>query len=151
MPPSHIPHKYTEKLAFDFLQIIFHGLFIKIRQRLGEFRLCEGRKRARIAGVIYNRLQKGMLLQIDATVLYSLGEHRETVTYKDLEVDSPYNTYKHVGLPPGPIASPGQAAIDAALNPEANNYYYYVAKGDGSHYFSATYTEHLEAVQKYGK
>jgi UPF0755 protein len=108
-------------------------------------------ERARIAGVIYNRLHKGMPLQIDATVLYSLGEHLETVTYQDLEVDSPYNTYKHVGLPPGPIASPGRASIDAALNPEVNNYYYYVATGDGSHYFSATYAEHLEAVKKYGK
>jgi UPF0755 protein len=107
-------------------------------------------ERMRISGVIYNRLQKGMPLQIDATVLYSLGEHRETVTYKDLEINSPYNTYKNVGLPPGPIASPGRAAIDAAINPEQHSYYYYVAKGDGSHYFSSTYAEHLNAKQKYG-
>lgn len=108
-------------------------------------------ERRRIAGVIYNRLQKGMPLQIDASVIYALGEHRETVTYQDLEIDSPYNTYKHAGLPPGPIASPGRAAIEAAVNPELHNYYYYVAKGDGSHQFSATYLEHLEAVRKYGK
>jgi UPF0755 protein len=114
-----------------------------------EARVAE--ERQRIAGVIYNRLQKGMPLQIDATVLYSLGEHREMVTYQDLEVDSPYNTYRNAGLPPGPIASPGRAAIDAALNPEVHNYYYYVAKGDGSHQFSSTYDEHLAAVQKYGK
>ncbi|MCX5780340.1 MAG: endolytic transglycosylase MltG, partial [Firmicutes bacterium] len=114
-----------------------------------EARVPEERKR--IAGVIYNRLQKGMPLQIDATVLYSLGEHRETVTYADLKIDSPYNTYLNAGLPPGPIASPGRAAIDAALNPEINNYYYYVAKGDGSHYFSTTYAEHLEAIKKYGQ
>ena len=107
-------------------------------------------ERMRISGVIYNRLQKGMPLQIDATVLYSLGEHRETVTYKDLEINSPYNTYKNVGLPPGSIASPGRAAIDAAINPEQHSYYYYVAKGDGSHYFSSTYAEHLNAKKKYG-
>jgi UPF0755 protein len=114
-----------------------------------EARVADERKR--IAGVIYNRLRKGMALQIDATVLYSLGEHREIVTYQDLEIDSPYNTYKYPGLPPGPIASPGRAAIDAALNPEVHGYYYYVAKGDGGHYFSSTYAEHLEAVKKYGQ
>jgi conserved hypothetical protein, YceG family len=103
-----------------------------------------------IAGVIYNRLNKGMPLQIDATVLYCLGQHQATVTYQDLEINSPYNTYKYYGLPPGPIASPGRAAIEAALNPENNHYYYYVAKGDGSHYFSSTYAEHLEAKRKYG-
>lgn len=103
-----------------------------------------------IAGVIYNRLQKGMPLQIDASVLYCLGKHQDTVTYQDLAINSPYNTYKYYGLPPGPIASPGRAAIEAALNPENNNYYYYVAKGDGSHYFSSTYAEHLIAKRKYG-
>ncbi len=113
-----------------------------------EARVAEERKV--ISGVIYNRLQKGMPLQIDATILYSLGVHRDTVTYQDLAINSPYNTYKNLGLPPGPIASPGRAAIDAALNPETNNYYYYVAKGDGSHYFSSTYAEHLAAIKKYG-
>ena len=113
-----------------------------------EARIPEERKR--IAGVIYNRLQKGMPLQIDATVLYSLGEHRTTVTYKDLEVNSPYNTYKNVGLPPGPIACPGRDAIDAALDPEKNTFYYYVAKGDNSHIFSSTYAEHLNAKKQSG-
>ena len=96
-----------------------------------------------IAGVLENRLRKGMLLQVDATVLYSLGEHRQQVTYKDLEVDSPYNTYRYPGLPPGPIASPGAASIAAVLNPARHDYYYYVYVGDGRHYFSKTYEEHL--------
>lgn len=113
-----------------------------------EARVAEERKR--ISGVIYNRLQKEMPLQIDATVIYALGEHRETVTYQDLEINSPYNTYKFAGLPLGPIASPGRAAIEAALNPETNSYYYYVARGDGSHQFSSTYAEHLTAKKKYG-
>lgn len=113
-----------------------------------EARIPEERKR--IAGVIYNRLQAGMPLQIDATIIYSLGEHREALTYKDLEIDSPYNTYRNAGLPAGPIACPGRASIAAALDPESNNYMYYVAKGDGSHYFSITYTEHLAAKARYG-
>lgn len=107
-------------------------------------------ERERIAGVIYNRLQAGMPLQIDATVIYSLGEHRERLTYKDLEIDSPYNTYRYPGLPAGPIASPGGQSIAAALAPEDNDYLYYVAKGDGSHHFSVTYAEHLAAKARYG-
>jgi UPF0755 protein len=107
-------------------------------------------ERKRIAGVIYNRLQAGMPLQIDATIIYSLGEHREVLTYKDLEIDSPYNTYRNAGLPVGPIACPGRASIAAALDPESNDYMYYVAKGDGSHHFSITYAEHLTAKARYG-
>ncbi|NLB89316.1 MAG: endolytic transglycosylase MltG [Syntrophomonadaceae bacterium] len=102
-----------------------------------------GKERPTIAGVIENRLRIGMPLQIDATVLYALGKHKEKVYNIDSLVDSPYNTYKYNGLPPGPIASPGQAAINAALNPEKHDYYYYVAKGDGSHYFSKTHDEHI--------
>lgn len=102
-----------------------------------------------IAGVIYNRLKQGMLLQIDATVLYCLNEDKEVVQYADLEVDSPYNTYIYPGLPPGPIACPGKASLEAALNPQKHSYYYYVARGDGSHEFSRTYNEHLAAKRKY--
>lgn len=106
-------------------------------------------ERKRIAGVIYNRLSIDMPLQIDATVLYSLGVHKDKVDYKDLQVDSPYNTYRHTGLPAGPIACPGSASIAAALQPEKNDYYYYVSRGDGSHHFSKTYAEHQAAIKKY--
>lgn len=106
-------------------------------------------ERKRIAGVIYNRLAIGMPLQIDATVLYSLGEHKEQISYQDLQVNSPYNTYLHPGLPIGPIANPGTESIKAALSPEKHSYYYYVARGDGSHYFSKTYAEHQNAIKKY--
>jgi UPF0755 protein len=102
-------------------------------------------ERPRIAGVIYNRLQDGMPLQVDATVLYSLGRHKDQVLLKDLEVDSPYNTYRNTGLPPGPIASPGLASLSAALQPENHDYLYYVATSDGHHVFSRTYAEHLKA------
>lgn len=100
-----------------------------------------------IAGVMLNRLQAGMPLQVDATVLYALGEHRERVYYRDLEVDSPYNTYRYRGLPPGPIASPGEGAIKAVLYPTPHNYFYYVARPDGSHIFSTTLEEHNRARQ----
>ena len=101
--------------------------------------------RAMIAGVIYNRLKKNMKLQIDATVEYALGKHKDKILYKDLEVDSLYNTYKYPGLPIGPICNPGLKSINAALNPVKHDYYYYVAKEDGSHIFSKTYDEHLKA------
>lgn len=104
-----------------------------------------------IAGVYLNRLAIGMPLQADPTVYYALGLPRsERLLYEHLEVDSPYNTYKYPGLPPGPIASPGEDAIRAVLYPETHEYYYFVAKNDGSgeHYFAATYEEHLENVDR---
>ena len=106
-------------------------------------------ERRTISGVIDNRLQIDMPLQIDATILYSLQEHKELVTNADLEIDSPYNTYKHTGLPPGPIAAPGQESLKAALNPEKHSYFYYVSRGDGTHEFTRTFDEHLQAISKY--
>ncbi len=103
-----------------------------------------------ISGVIQNRLDRDMLLQIDATILYLLNnDEKDIIFYEDLEIDSPYNTYKYVGLPQAPIACPGKAAIDAALNPEQHEYLYYVSRGDGSHQFSKTYSEHLQAKAQY--
>ncbi len=91
-----------------------------------------------VASVIYNRLRKGMKLDIDATVLYALGEHKERLTYKDLEVDSPYNTYKVRGLPPTPIASPSKASLRAALEPAETDYLYYVLTDpSGAHSFTS--------------
>lgn len=104
--------------------------------------------RPRIAGVIDNRLKRGMRLEVDATVLYALGHHKQRVLFKDLEVDSPYNTYRHKGLPPGPIANPGLAALQAALRPEANEFLYYVARPDGSHIFTRTLPEHEAAKRR---
>lgn len=105
-------------------------------------------ERKTISGVFHNRLKKGMMLQSCATVQYLLKEQKEILTYKDLEIDSPYNTYKNAGLPPGPIASPGKKSIEAALYPEDVDYLYFVAKPDGSHVFTKTYNEHLNAQNK---
>lgn len=105
-------------------------------------------ERALIAGVIYNRLQKPMPLQIDASVQYLFDEPKERLFHKDLQIESPYNTYLHQGLPPGPIASPSIESIYAALYPEETSYYFYVTKKDGTsgHYFSETYEQHLENI-----
>jgi UPF0755 protein len=107
-------------------------------------------ERPLVAGVIYNRLDKGQKLEIDATVQYLLDKQKERLYEKDLKVDSPYNTYRNEGLPPGPISSPGLASIEAALTPEASEYYFYVTKKDGSqgHLFAKTYKEHLANIEK---
>ncbi len=106
------------------------------------------REKSIIASVIYNRLEKNMPLQIDATILYALGRHKRKVLYKDLRVKSPYNTYRNRGLPPGPIASPGFQSIVSALHPSRTNYLFYVATGKGDHIFSKTYEEHIKAKKK---
>ena len=104
--------------------------------------------RARIAGVLENRLKRGMKLQVDATVQYALGYHRDKVYFKDLKIDSPYNTYRYKGLPPGPIANPGLPCLDAAAKPETNDFFYYVARPNGSHIFTRTLAEHEAAKQQ---
>jgi UPF0755 protein len=110
-----------------------------------EARLPE--ERPVIAAVYLNRLKAGMLLQADPTVQYALGKHVPRVLYKDLEVESPYNTYKHTGLPPGPIASPGKPSILAALNPANVPYTYFVAHPDGHHEFTTSFAAHSIAVR----
>lgn len=104
-----------------------------------------------ISAVYHNRLRLGMLLECDATIQYILGKPKELLSYDDLKIESPYNTYIHEGLPLGPIGNPGLASIKAALYPEDVDYLYFVVKGDGSHYFSSSYQEHLKAVEKYKK
>lgn len=101
-----------------------------------------------IAAVYYNRLRKGMLLQADPTIQYALGHHVGRVLYKDLEVKSPYNTYIHKGLPPGPIASPGVASLAAAAHPATVPYIYFVASRDGHHEFRVTLEQHASAIRQ---
>lgn len=105
--------------------------------------------RKKIASVFYNRIEQGMPLQTDPTVLYALGEHKDRVYYKDLEVDSPYNTYQNVGLPPGPIANAGTVSMEATLHPDDTDYLYFLASKDGKVYFSKSLNEHNELKAKY--
>ncbi|MFY0643186.1 MAG: endolytic transglycosylase MltG [Bacteroidia bacterium] len=105
-----------------------------------------------IAGLYLNRIEKGMKLQSDPTVLFVVGrEGRHRVLYRDLEKSDPYNTYKNLGLPPGPIMLPDKRAIEAVLNPQEHNYIYMCAKEDGSyyHYFTGSYNQHLRNRAKY--
>lgn len=118
-------------------------------------------ERARVAGVFLNRLRRGIPLQTDPTVIYALtkGEHKNEgkgplgrrLLRKDLEIDSPYNTYKYPGLPPGPIANPGKASIEAAIHPEEHDYVFFVADGTGGHVFAKTLAEHNRNVAQWRK
>lgn len=101
-----------------------------------------------ISSVYHNRLRRGMLLQADPTVAYALGKGPSRLYLSDLRVDSPYNTYKYVGLPPGAINNPGRRSIEAALRPAQTSYLFFVAQGDGTHAFTATFGEHLRAKEK---
>ena len=107
-------------------------------------------ERPLVAAVIWNRLRADMLLQIDATIQYALGKNKPVLTFDDLKIDSPYNTYKHPGLPPTPISNPGLAALQAAAAPENVDYLYYVARNDGTgrHYFSTDYAQFLVDQEK---
>lgn len=106
-------------------------------------------ERGLISGVFHNRLRKKIPLQSDPTVIYALTQFDGDLRKKDLSVNSPYNTYRFRGLPPGPIANPGEASIRAALFPVPTNYLYFVSRNDGSHKFSVTLAEHNSAVKKF--
>jgi UPF0755 protein len=105
-------------------------------------------ERPRVAGVYWNRLKKNMRLEADPTVQYALGEERR-LKYLDLDVNSPYNTYRHFGLPPGPINNPGRLSILAALYPEQNEYIFFVATGKGGHWFAKNYSDHQKNIRMY--
>jgi len=110
----------------------------------------QSRERPLIAGVFINRLKKGMLLQTDPTIIYGMGERFDgNLRKRDLQEDGPYNSYTRTGLPPTPIALPGAAAIQAVLHPADTDAIYFVAKGDGTHEFSATLEAHNRAVNRY--
>ena len=104
--------------------------------------------RTYVSAVYHNRLDRGMLLQADPTVIYAMGARPRRVYEKNLLVRSPYNTYLHPGLPPGPLSQPDSASIDAALYPAESPYLYFVAQPDGKHIFSASYAEHLAAIRE---
>lgn len=108
-------------------------------------------ERARISAVFHNRLERRMRLQTDPTVIYSIPDYDGDIRFRDLRRDDPYNTYRHHGLPPGPIANPGEAAIQAALFPDGDQALYFVSRGDGTHIFSDNINDHNRAVRRHQK
>ncbi len=132
-----------DSLELDERGLVTLASIVEEEARIGE-------ERPVIAGVYTNRLEIGMLLQADPTVQYALGEPRERLLYADIDrvADDPYNTYTHAGLPPGPISSPGAAALDAALYPADVPYLFFVAEPDGSHAFTRTAREHINAKNR---
>lgn len=111
----------------------------------------DSRERPLISAVFHNRIKKGMRLESDPTVIYGIDSFNGNLTRKDLLTRTAYNTYKIYGLPPGPIANPGRASLEAAFNPSSDAYLYFVSKNDGSHYFSRNLKEHNMAVEFYQK
>lgn len=130
-----------EQINFSLYQVLTLASLIEAEAQNPE-------ERPIISAVYHNRLNKNMLLQCDPTVIYALPDLDRPLVLKDLEIDSPYNTYKYTGLPPGPINNPGKASILAALYPANVDFLYFVAKGDGSHIFSSTLEEHILAKIK---
>ncbi|HUU53999.1 MAG TPA: endolytic transglycosylase MltG [Armatimonadota bacterium] len=145
-----------------FEEVVWKGLFeergehdgrslrdILILASMVEWEAQLDEERSTIAGVLLNRLKRGQKLECDATVQYALGEGRKSrLMYEDLMIESDYNTYQSEGLPPGPICSPGEASIRAAMDPAEVPYLYYVARPDGSHVFSRTFAEHQTATAR---
>ncbi|SHH16611.1 endolytic transglycosylase MltG [Clostridium grantii] len=140
---TELEKDYGKKIA-NLDEIVTMASIVEKEARVAEDRPI-------IASVFNNRIEKGQMLQSCATVIYALGEYKEKLLLTDLEVNSPYNSYKNLGLPPGPICNPGKASLIAALYPADTDYIYFVAKGDGSHYFSNNYNDFLEAKNKYLK
>jgi len=145
-----------------FGQVVAQGMFhskptygdrslreIVILASLVEAEAKREKERPLIAGVLMNRLRRGMKLECDATVQFALGDGRKSrLTHEDLLIDSEYNTYRHLGLPPGPICNPGEASLRAAMDPARVRYLYYVARDDGSHVFSETFAQHQAAIAR---
>lgn len=132
----------ADEIGFSIHQVITLASIVK-----GETNLID--EMPRIAGVYHNRLRIGMRLQADPTIQYLLPGGWRRLLYEDLKIDSPYNTYKYAGLPPGPINNPGINPIMAVLYPEVHEYLYFVADGKGGHNFGKTYSEHLKYVREY--
>lgn len=142
---SEIVAKYIPQLQEQNMSV---HQFVTMASLIEE-EATEKADREKISSVFYNRMEKKMPLQTDPTVLYALGEHKDRVLYDDLEVDSPYNTYQNIGLPPGPIANAGEVSLVAALSPEDTDFLYFLATSEGEVIFTKTLKEHNVAKNKY--
>lgn len=137
--------KYKGKAPLDLRQTVILASLVEREAQVAS-------ERPLIAGVYINRIRKGMKLECDATVQFALGKQKAVLLYRDLEIDSLYNTYRYKGLPPGPICSPGAASLEAAFNPKKSDYLFYVRddiKNDGSHRFGRNFREHEANIRKY--
>lgn len=132
----------ARRLGYSIAQIVTLASLIEREAKADD-------ERRLMAGVYYNRLRLGMPLQVDATLEYTFAHHKTTITLADLARDTPYNTYLHRGLPPSPIANPGEPSLQAAFHPQPSQFLYYVYKGNGHHAFSRTLAEHEANVARY--
>ncbi|SFP92937.1 endolytic transglycosylase MltG [Salibacterium halotolerans] len=143
----------TEEIMVEFSEQVeesdytFHELLTLASIVEREARKQEDRPK--IAGVLFNRLEEGMRLEVDPTVSYAMGEHNYMTSSEDLQTDSPFNTYQHTGIPPGPIASPGRSSIQAVMNPEDNDYLFFYARPGGEVIYNENYEEHRQVQEKY--
>lgn len=135
-------HESIEELDLSIHETLTMASLVEKESRTEE-------ERQKIAGIFYNRLAEDMPLQTDPTVLYALGEHKERVLYEDLEIDSPYNTYKYADLPVGPISNFGENSLEATLYPEKSDYMYFLHDYDGEIYYAETHDEHIELKNKH--
>ncbi len=141
---ENLPDSFEQKankLGLDFYEAIVMASLVESEAMIDN-------ERPTISAVYHKRLKIGMRLQCDPTVIYALGGLNRPLYSKDLKVNSPYNTYRYYGLPPGPICSPGKTSLKAAVNPSDGDYLYFVAKGDGSHVFSKSNREHVNAKNR---
>ncbi len=141
---ANLPDSFEQKakkLDLSFYEAVIMASLIEKEAMIDD-------ERPLISAVYHSRLKKRMRLQCDPSVIYALGGLNRPLYYKDLEINSPYNTYRYYGLPPGPICSPGKASLEAAVNPADVDYLYFVARGDGSHIFSVTNREHINAKNR---
>jgi len=142
------------QVVYDQRQGIVNGSDYTFHELLTMGSIVEREARERedrftIAGVLHNRLNEGMMLQVDPTVAYAQGEHIYMTTYDDLEVDSPYNTYQHTGLPPGPISTVREESLVASADPNSTDYLYFYARYNGEIIYNEDYDDHLEARDTY--
>ena len=148
----HMMVNEVKKIFNDSLTQVMSQKNLDIHSVLTMASIIEGEagkeeERATISGVYYNRLKKRMPLEADPTVQYSIPDGPRRLFFKDYKVVSPYNTYLHYGLPPGPINNPGSKSILAAIDPEEHSYLFFVADGTGGHFFTTTFSEHKKAIQ----
>ena len=163
-PKETTPAEIVEAMVAQFRDLLSDswkeraaelGLSVRdvvILASLVEKETSRAEERSLVSAVFHNRLRISMKLGCDPTIVYALkntDSYTGRLRYQDLKLDSPYNTYLYPGLPPGPIANPGRASLEAALYPEDVDYLYFVSRNDGSHQFSQTYREHVNAVNKY--